>query len=84
MFVGRDEELNKPRICTPNKVANGTALILGAKAQALDARARLPLRRVELIRIEQAQVLSLEVTWAFALLLFGVAATAVDSLPAAD
>lgn len=43
MFVGRDEELNKPRICTPNKVANGAALILGAKARALDARARLQL-----------------------------------------
>ena len=39
---------------------------------------------VEFIGIEQAQVPSLEVTWAFALLPFGVATDAVDSLAAAD
>ena len=25
MFVGREEELNKLRVCTPNRVANGAA-----------------------------------------------------------
>ena len=31
MFVGRDKELNKLRICTPNKVANGACLFMARR-----------------------------------------------------